>query len=427
MIHHLKKGQAASVKADINTQVRSTVEGILADIEARGDAAVREWSTRFDNWSPASFRLGQADIDACIAALSPQALADIKFAQAQIRRFAQIQKSSMHDVEIETLPGVVLGHRNIPVNSVGCYIPGGKYPLIASAHMSVLTAKVAGVKRVIACAPPFEGKPCPEIVAAMHLAGADEIYCVGGVQAVAAMAIGTESIAAVDMIVGPGNAYVAEAKRQLFGRVGIDLFAGPTETMVICDDTVDAELVAVDLLGQAEHGPTSPAYCITTSKKIAAELPAAIENVLSRLDTAPVASVAWRDWGELILCDTDEEALQEAERLCSEHVQVMTRDPDWYLQRMTRYGALFLGHRTNVSYGDKVIGTNHTLPTQGAGRYTGGLWVGKFIKTHTYQRVLSDEASVMVGEVCSRLCALEHLAGHKEQADIRVRRLAATA
>jgi sulfopropanediol 3-dehydrogenase len=427
MIKHLKYGKPAQAKADINTQVRSTVEGILSDIEARGDAAVREYSSKFDKWSPKSFRLSQAEIDACIAQLSPQALADIKFAQTQIRRFAQIQKSSMHDVEIETLPGVVLGHKNIPMNSVGCYIPGGKYPLIASAHMSVLTAKVAGVKRVIACAPPFEGKPCPEIIAAMHLAGADEIYCLGGVQAVAAMAIGTESMTAVDMIVGPGNAYVAEAKRQLFGRVGIDLFAGPTETMVICDDTVDAELVAVDLLGQAEHGPTSPAYCLTTSQKIAAELPAAIERVLGRLDTAPVASVAWRDYGEIILCDTDEEMLQEAERLCSEHVQVMTKNPDWYLQRMTRYGALFLGHRTNVSYGDKVIGTNHTLPTQGAGRYTGGLWVGKFIKTHTYQRVLTDEASVMVGEACSRLCALEHMSGHKEQADIRVRRFTAAA
>lgn len=423
MIKYLKQGKPAQAKADINAQVRSTVEGILTDIEARGDAAVREYSSKFDKWSPESFRLSQAEIDACIAQLSPQALSDIKFAQTQIRRFAQIQKSSMHDVEIETLPGVVLGHKNIPMNSVGCYIPGGKYPLIASAHMSVLTAKVAGVKRVIACAPPFDGKPCPEIIAAMHLAGADEIYCLGGVQAVAAMAIGTESMAAVDMIVGPGNAYVAEAKRQLFGRVGIDLFAGPTETMVICDDTVDAELVAVDLLGQAEHGPTSPAYCLTTSQKIAAELPVAIELVLGRLDTAPVASVAWRDYGEIILCDTDEEVLQEAERLCSEHVQVMTQNPDWYLQRMTRYGALFLGHRTNVSYGDKVIGTNHTLPTQGAGRYTGGLWVGKFIKTHTYQRVLTDEASVMVGEACSRLCALEHLSGHKEQADIRVRRL----
>jgi sulfopropanediol 3-dehydrogenase len=423
MIQNLKKGASAQSKADNNAQVRATVEAILADIETRGDAAVREYSAKFDKWSPESFRLTAGQIAACIAELSSQTLEDIRFAQAQIRRFAQIQKSALHDVEIETLPGVVLGHKNIPMNSVGCYIPGGKYPLIASAHMSVLTAKVAGVKRVIACAPPFDGKPCPEIVAAMHLAGADEIYCLGGVQAVAAMAIGTGSIAAVDMIVGPGNAYVAEAKRQLFGRVGIDLFAGPTETLVICDDTVDAELVAVDLLGQAEHGPTSPAWCITTSKTIAAELPAAIERVLARLDTAPVASASWRDHGEIILCDSDEEALQEAERLCSEHVQVMTRDPDWFLQRMTRYGALFLGHRTNVSYGDKVIGTNHTLPTQGAGRYTGGLWVGKFIKTHTYQRVLTDEASVAVGEYCSRLCGYEHMSGHKEQADIRIRRL----
>lgn len=424
MAQYLKKGKSVEAKAEMGSQIRNTVEAIIKDIESRGDDAVREYSQKFDKWLPESFRLTQAQIDAAIASLSPQALADIKFAQAQIRRFAQIQKSSMHDVEIETLPGVVLGHRNIPVNSVGCYIPGGKYPLIASAHMSVLTAKVAGVKRVIACAPPFDGKPSPAIVAAMALAGADEIYCVGGVQAVAAMAIGTESMKPVDMIVGPGNAYVAEAKRQLFGRVGIDLFAGPTETLVICDDTVDAELVAVDLLGQAEHGPTSPTYCITTSKKIAAELPAAIEQVLGRLDTAPIASVSWRDYGEIILCDSDEEALVEAERLCSEHVQVMTKDPDWYLQRMTNYGALFLGSRTNVSYGDKVIGTNHTLPTMGAGRYTGGLWVGKFIKTHTYQRVLTDEASVQIGKVCSRLCALEQLSGHKEQADIRVRRLA---
>ncbi|HEV2041562.1 MAG TPA: histidinol dehydrogenase [Casimicrobiaceae bacterium] len=422
MITHLKKGRPAQAKADINAQVRSTVEGILSAIESRGDAAVREFSAQFDKWSPEHFGLSAQEIKACIASLSAKTLEDIRFAQAQIRHFAQIQRESMKDVEVETLPGVVLGHRNIPMNSVGCYIPGGKYPLIASAHMSVLTAKVAGVKRVIACAPPFGGKPSPEIVAAMHLAGADEIYCLGGVQAVAAMAIGTDTMAPVDMIVGPGNAYVAEAKRQLFGRVGIDLFAGPTETMVICDDTVDAELVAVDLLGQAEHGPTSPAYCITTSKTIADALPAAIETVLARLDTAPVASVSWRDYGEIILCDTDEEMLQEAERLCSEHVQVMTRNPDWFLQRMTRYGALFLGHRTNVSYGDKVIGTNHTLPTQGAGRYTGGLWVGKFIKTHTYQRVLTDEASVMVGEYCSRLCGYEHMSGHKEQADIRVRR-----
>lgn len=427
MIRQLKQGRPAEVKAELNAQVRTTVEEILAAIELRGEAALREYSSRFDNWAPADFRLTPEQIQACIDSLSPEALDDIRFAQAQIRRFAQIQLHSLRDVEVETMPGVVLGHRNIPVNSVGCYIPGGKYPLLASAHMSVLTAKVAGVKRVIACAPPFGGKPSNEIVAAMALAGADEIYVMGGVQGVAAMALGTEKIAPVDMIVGPGNAYVAEAKRQLFGRVGIDLFAGPTETMVICDDSVDAELVAVDLLGQAEHGPTSPAYCLTTSTRIAEELPAAIEQVLSRLDTAPVASVAWRDYGEIILCDSDEEMLAESERLCSEHVQVMTRDPDWFLERMTCYGGLFLGHRTNVSYGDKVIGTNHTLPTQGAGRYTGGLWVGKFIKTHTYQRILTDEASVAMGEVCSRLCALEHFSGHKEQADIRVRRLKKTA
>jgi sulfopropanediol 3-dehydrogenase len=425
-IQILKSGTTATAKADLNAQVRSTVEAILSDIETRGDAAVREYSAKFDKWSPQSFRLSQAEIDACVASLPERTLEDIRFAQAQIRRFAQVQRDSMKDVEVETLPGVVLGHKLIPVNSVGCYIPGGKYPLIASAHMSVLTAKVAGVPRVIAAAPPFDGQPCAEIVAAMHLAGADEIYCLGGVQAVAAMAIGTDSIPGVDMIVGPGNAYVAEAKRQLFGRVGIDLFAGPTETLVLCDDSVDAELVAVDLMGQAEHGPTSPAYCITRSRKIAEALPAAIDTVLSRLDTAPVAAAAWREHGELILCDTQEEMLQEAERLCSEHVQVMTEDPDWFLQRMTRYGALFLGPRTNVAYGDKVIGTNHTLPTQGAGRYTGGLWVGKFIKTHTYQRVLTDEASVRVGEVCSRLCGYEHMSGHKEQADIRVRRLQAS-
>jgi len=423
MIKYLKKGKSVEAKAEINAQVRTTVENIIADIEQRGEQAVREYSEKFDKWNPPSLRLSPEEIQACINSLSPQALEDIKFAQAQIRRFAQVQLLSLRDVEVETLPGVVLGHKNIPVNSVGCYIPGGKYPLLASAHMSVLTAKVAGVKRVIACAPPFDGKPSPEIVAAMALAGADEIYVMGGVQGVAAMAIGTENIAPVDMIVGPGNAYVAEAKRQLFGRIGIDLFAGPTETMVICDDSVDAELVAVDLLGQAEHGPTSPAFCVTTSRRIAEELPAAIETVLARLDTAPVASVSWRDYGEIILCDTDEEMLQESERICSEHVQVMTKDPDWFLERMTSYGGLFLGHRTNVSYGDKVIGTNHTLPTMGAGRYTGGLWVGKFIKTHTYQRILTDEASVQIGEVCSRLCALEHFSGHKEQADIRVRRL----
>jgi sulfopropanediol 3-dehydrogenase len=423
MIKHLKQGKSVAAKAEIDNEVRATVEAIIADVEQRGDAAVRMYSEKFDKWNPPSLRLSAGEIQACIDSLDKQAIEDIRFAQAQIRRFAQIQKLSMRDVEVETLPGVVLGHKNIPVNSVGCYIPGGKYPMVASAHMSVLTAKVAGVKRIIACAPPFGGKPAAAIIAAMAMGGADEIYAVGGVQGVAAMAIGTESIRPVDMLVGPGNAYVAEAKRQLFGRVGIDLFAGPTETMVICDDSVDAELVAVDLLGQAEHGPTSPAVCITTSAAIANALPAAIEKVLARLDTAPVASVSWRDYGEIILCDTDEEMAQESDRICSEHVQVMTKDPDWFLDRLTNYGALFLGARTNVSYGDKVIGTNHTLPTKGAGRYTGGLWVGKFIKTHTYQRILTDEASVLVGEYCSRLCALENFSAHKEQADIRVRRL----
>lgn len=423
MIRYLKKGKSPQAKAEIDAEVRRTVEGIIADVEQRGEAAVRLYSERFDKWNPPSLRLSEADIQRCIGALDPQAIEDIKFAQAQIRRFAQIQLMSLRDVEVETLPGVVLGHRNIPVNSVGCYIPGGKYPMLASAHMSVLTAKVAGVKRIIACAPPFEGRPAAAIVAAMALAGADEIYAIGGVQAVAAMAIGTETIQPVDMLVGPGNAFVAEAKRQLFGRVGIDLFAGPTETMVICDDSVDAELVAVDLLGQAEHGPTSPAVCITTSARIAEELPEAIAKVLARLDTAAIAGAAWRDYGEVILCDSDEEMAQESDRICSEHVQVMTRDPDWFLRRLTNYGALFLGARTCVSYGDKVIGTNHTLPTRGAGRYTGGLWVGKFIKTHTYQRILTDEASVQIGEYCSRLCALENFSGHKEQADIRVRRL----
>jgi sulfopropanediol 3-dehydrogenase len=422
MIKYLKKGRSAEQKVQLSGQVRATVEQIIADVELRGDAAVREYSEKFDKWSPPSFRLSRDEIEACITSLAPQAFADIKFAQEQIRRFATIQRASLQDVEVETLPGVILGHRNIPMQSVGCYIPGGKYPLIASAHMSVLTAKVAGVKRVVACAPPHEGRPNAAIVAAMALAGADEIYCLGGVQAVASMAIGTATMQLVDMIVGPGNAYVAEAKRQLFGRVGIDLLAGPTETLVICDDTVDAELVAADLLGQAEHGTTSPAICITTSVKIAESLPTEIDRLLAKLETAPVASASWRDCGEIILCDTEEEALQESERICSEHVQVMTRDPDWFLDRMSNYGALFLGHRTNVSYGDKVIGTNHTLPTQRSGRYTGGLWVGKFIKTHTYQRILTDSASVMIGEYCSRLCALEHLPGHKEQADIRVRR-----
>ena len=423
MISYLKTARPAPVRKEDDTQVRHTVEAILANIERDGEQAVRRYSAQFDQWSPDSFRLSQAQIEDCVAALTPQARTDIEFAQTQIRRFAQIQMLGIRDVEVETLPGVVLGHRNIPVNAIGCYVPGGKYPLLASAHMSIVTARVAGVKRIIACTPPYEGKLPAAVIAAMALGGADEIYCIGGVQGIAAMALGTESIAPVDMLVGPGNAFVAEAKRQLFGRVGIDLPAGPTETLVICDDSVDAELVAVDLLGQAEHGPNSPAICLTTSRKIADQLPAMLETVLLRLDTAPVASVAWRDYGEIILCDTREELLSEAERICSEHVQVMTDDPDWFLRNMTSYGALFLGPLTNVAYGDKVIGTNHTLPTCRAGRYTGGLWVGKFLKTHTYQRVLTEAASLQIGEVCARLCALEHFSGHQEQAAIRVRRI----
>jgi sulfopropanediol 3-dehydrogenase len=368
--------------------------------------------------------LSAGEIEECVRALPSQAIEDIRFAQKQIRNFAQIQKGALREVEVETLPGVVLGHKNIPVNSVGCYVPGGKYPMVASAHMSVVTAKVAGVKRVIAAAPPFNGRPAAAIVAAMHMGGADEIYCVGGVQAVMAMALGTRQIAPVDMIVGPGNAYVAEAKRQLFGRIGIDLLAGPTETLIIADDSCDAEMAVTDLLGQAEHGPSSPAILLTTSEALARAVPKEIERQLAVLSTAPVACVAWQDYGEIILCDTDDEMVREADRIASEHVQVMTRDPDYFLRHMTNYGALFLGQRTNVSYGDKVIGTNHTLPTMKAARYTGGLWVGKFIKTCTYQRVLTDEASVMVGEYCSRLCALEGFEGHQKQADLRVRRLA---
>jgi sulfopropanediol 3-dehydrogenase len=422
MIRHLKTSKPVDAQAEIANQVRDIVAGIIADVGSKGDAAVREYSLKFDKWSPASFRLSADEIATCVASLSRQELDDIKFAQDQVRRFAEVQKSALIDVEVETLPGVILGHKNIPVNSVGCYIPGGKYPLLASAHMSVLTAKVAGVKRVVAVAPPFDGRPHPAIVTAMHLAGADEIYCVGGVQAIAALALGTDEFSPVDMVVGPGNAYVAEAKRQLFGKIGIDLIAGPTETLVIADETSDAEIVVADLLGQAEHGVNSPAIFLTNSKALADAIPAEIERQLAVLPTAAVASVAWRDYGEIILCDTVEELVEEADRIASEHVQVMTRDPLYFLEHMTNYGALFLGERTNVSYGDKVIGTNHTLPTTKSARYTGGLWVGKFIKTCTYQRVLTDEASVMVGEYCSRLCAMEGFAGHKEQADIRIRR-----
>jgi sulfopropanediol 3-dehydrogenase len=422
MIRQVKSGQPAAVKAENSVAVRQTVEQILGDISTRGEQAVREYSEKFDKWSPPTFRLSRSEIEDCVRSLPSQTIEDIQFAQTQVRNFALAQRAALRDVEVQTLPGVVLGHKNIPVNSVGCYVPGGRYPMVASAHMSVVTAKAAGVKRIIAAAPPFGGKPHPAIVAAMHLGGADEIYSFGGVQAVAAMALGTQSIQAVDMIVGPGNAYVAEAKRQLFGRIGIDLLAGPTETLIIADDSCDAEMAAVDLIGQAEHGPGSPAVLLTNSAKLAEELPAAIEKLLAWLPTADVARVAWQNCGEIILCDTLAEMVQEGDRIASEHVQVLTRDPDYFLQHLTNFGALFLGARTNVSFGDKVIGTNHTLPTMKAARYTGGLWVGKFIKTCTYQRVLTDEAAALVGEYCSRLCELEGFAGHKEQADLRVRR-----
>ena len=422
MAEWLKRGTMSDQKAAIDAKVRHTVETTLADIEARGDAAVRELSIRFDGLDRESYRLTQAEIEGCIASLSPQDIHDIEFAQTQVRNFAQIQRDSMHQVEVETLPGVVLGHKHIPVNAAGCYVPGGKYPLLASAHMSVITAKVAGVPRVITCAPPFQGRPAPAIVAAQAMAGADEIWCLGGIQAIGAMAIGTQSMGPVDMLVGPGNAFVAEAKRQLFGRVGIDLFAGPTETMVIADDTVDGEICATDLLGQAEHGPESPAILITTSRRLAEDTMREVDRLLQILPTADIAGKAWANYGEVVLCEDEAEMVRVADDYANEHVQVMTRDPDYFLHNMTNYGALFLGPRTNVAYGDKVIGTNHTLPTKKAARYTGGLWVGKFLKTCTYQRVLTDEATTMIGEYCSRLCALEGFAGHGEQANIRVRR-----
>ena len=417
----IKQGLTDTAKQERNAQVREIVEKSLADIETQGDQAVRAMSEKFDKWSPASFRVSAEEIQEAYQQMTDTEIEDIKFAQKQIRNFAQIQRDSMKDVEVETLPGVILGHKHLPIESVGCYIPGGKYPLVASAHMGVVTAKVAGCQRVIACAPPYQGKISAPIVVAMDLAGADEIYCLGGIQAIGAMAIGTETIAPVDMLVGPGNAFVAEAKRQLFGRVGIDLFAGPTETLVICDDTVDAELVATDLLGQAEHGTNSPAICLTTSQKICDELPAEIEKQLETLETADIASVSWKECGGIILCENNEEMLKVADEIASEHVQIMTNDDDYFLNNMQNFGALFVGEETNVSYGDKVIGTNHTLPTNKAARYTGGLWVGKFIKTCTYQRV-TKEASIMVGEYCSRLCAIEGFMGHKAQADIRVKR-----
>jgi sulfopropanediol 3-dehydrogenase len=422
MARYLKRGMDAGAIKAADAQVRHTVEQILAEVETGRDGAVRALSEKFDKWSPASFKLADSEVERAIGQVPKRDLDDIRFAQAQVRNFAQKQRETLRDLEVETLPGVILGHKHIPVSSIGCYVPGGRYPMVASAHMSIVTARVAGVERIIACAPPHKGGPHPAIVAAMHFGGADEIFVLGGVQAVAAMALGTDTIAPVDMIVGPGNAYVAEAKRQLYGRVGIDLLAGPTETLIIADDSVDAELCATDLLGQAEHGPTSPAVLITNSEKLARATMAEVDRLLKILPTADAAGKAWADMGEVIVCDDVDEMVREADRIASEHVQVMTRDPDYFLQRMTNYGSLFLGPRTNVAYGDKVIGSNHTLPTKKAARYTGGLWVGKFLKTCTYQKVLTDQASAQIGEVCSRLCILEGFSAHAEQANVRVRR-----
>ncbi len=419
---YLKRGKPEIEKQQDDLKIRSVVEEALKDIASRGDIAVRELSEKFDKYSPPDFRLSLPEIEALMERVSPRDMEDIKFAQEQVRNFARAQRDSMQDIELETLPGVILGHKNIPVQSVGCYVPGGKFPMVASAHMSVVTASVAGVPRIIACTPAFKGEPNPAVITAMHLGGAHEIYVLGGIQAIGAMALGTETIEPVHMLVGPGNAFVAEAKRQLFGRVGIDLLAGPTETLVIADDTVDAEMCATDLLGQAEHGYNSPAAFVTNSRRLAEKTLQEVDRLLTILPTAETARVSWADYGEVVLCDSYEEMLSVANEIASEHVQVMTDRDDWFLENMTCYGALFLGPRTNVSNGDKVIGTNHTLPTRKAGRYTGGLWVGKFLKTHSYQKITTDEAAAEIGAYCSRLCMLEGFVGHAEQANLRVRR-----